>query len=459
MQAAAPAGRQTLTSEMIGELQSLTGTLLAAKPDAVEEYRRFGAIATRQLRPDEAGLTAWLGGKSVLVTGGTGCLGAILLRELGRFGPARLVSVSRGLRSTWSPVPATEYRHADVADREQLGELIRAVRPDVIFHLAAQRDPGRAEAEPELTVRTNVFGTRNVAELAAEFGVADVIAATTGKAMRPYSREVYTATKRAAEWMMARAADRGDCTLTAVRFTHVVENSIVYRRITSWARSGVLRLHDPSTMFYAQSGLESAQLMLQAGLSGQPGRLRIYAISDLGWPVSLIDLALGVLLQTRSSSPIYFSGHDAGYESVPFPGLYDPRTAADSSPLFSAFEAISVERAAGRGVDACTAAYDFGLVPVQSVAGLENAAARGTAGSVLAALDELSWHLLDSSLAAVPATALARAVSFTEPYEQGLSCDHVRMLAAIRRWRDRDGAGVRSARQMAPTAPTAASGP
>ena len=395
----------------------------------------------------------------MLVTGGTGCVGSILLRQLTRFGPARLVSVSRGLRGTWSPVPATEYRHADVADREQLRELIRQVRPDVIFHLAAQRDPGRAEAEAELTVRTNVFGTRNVAELAAEFGVADVIAATTGKAMRPYSREVYTATKRAAEWMMARAAGRGDCRLTAVRFTHVVDNSIVYRRIINWARSGVLRLHDPGTMFYAQSGLESAQLMLGAGLSGEPGRLRIYAISDLGWPVSLIDLAVGVLLQTGSASPIYFSGHDAGYESVPFPGLYDPQTAADASPLFSALEAMSVERAADPGVDVCTAAYDFGLVPPQSVAGLEDAAGAGTAESVLAALDELSWHLLDSSLAAAPVSALARAVHFTEVHEGRLSCDHARMLAAIRRWRDGDGAAARSAEPTARTAAAAASGP
>jgi FlaA1/EpsC-like NDP-sugar epimerase len=204
MQAAAPAGRQELTTEMIGELQSLTETLLAAKPDAIEERRRFGAIGTRQLRTDQAGLGAWLRGKSVLVTGGTGCLGAIMLRQLTQFDPARLVSVSRGLRSTWTPVPAADYRHADVADRERLRDIIAEVRPDVIFHMAAQRDPGRAQAEAALAVRTNVFGTRNVAELAAEFGVADVIAATTGKAMRPYSREVYTATKRTAEWMMAR---------------------------------------------------------------------------------------------------------------------------------------------------------------------------------------------------------------------------------------------------------------
>jgi hypothetical protein len=182
----------------------------------------------------------------------------------------------------------------------------------------------------------------------------------------------------------------------------VVDNSIVYQRMTNWARSGVLRLHDPATMFYAQAGLESAQLMLQAGLSGQTGGLRIYAISDLGWPVSLIDLAVGILQETGSSSPIYFSGHDAGYESVPFPGLYDPETAVEASPLFSAFEATSAGHEASPSIDAHTAAYDFELVPEETVAWLEDAAMTGTGQSVLAALDALSWHLLDSSLAAAP---------------------------------------------------------
>ena len=69
---------------------------------------------------------------------------------------------------------------------------------------------------------------------------------------------------------------------------------------------------------------------------------RVHAITDLGWPVSLIDLALAVLASTGTSTPIYFSGYDQGYEEVPFPGLYDPMTAGDVSPLLNAFEAAAV---------------------------------------------------------------------------------------------------------------------
>jgi hypothetical protein len=195
----------------------------------------------------------------------------------------------------------------------------------------------------------------------------------------------------------------------------------------------VIRLHGPSVGFYAQSGLESAQLMLCAGLGGRQGSLRIYTISDLGWPVSLLDLAIGTLLQAESSSPIYFSGYDAGYESVAFPGLYDPATAGDVSPLLSAFEAVFTESDYKRGVDACTATHDFGQVSEDTLARLELASEAGSEGPLRAVLDELSWQLLDATLAALPHQTLVRAAQLTEPHEAGLSCDHRNMLVAIRR--------------------------
>ena len=175
----------------------------------------------------------------------------------------------------------------------------RQVRPDVVFHLAAQRDPGLAERASHLTISTNVLGTRNVVQACERHGVAELSYASSGKAVRPYSREVYTAAKRAGEWILAEAAARTQVRITASRFTHVVDNSIVYDRLLGWARSGVVRLHDWQTLFYAQSALESAELLLAAGLRAQPGGLRVYAIRDLGWPVSLLDLAIGTLRAGR----------------------------------------------------------------------------------------------------------------------------------------------------------------
>lgn len=437
MRATAPAGRSRPDDSAIARLRSLTADLLAVRPAAVAEAERFRATALRTVPLDAAGQRAWLAGRTVLVTGGTGCIGSALLPLLDKSAPGRLVSVSRGVADDWPRLAMAEYRHADIADRDEMAELFADIRPDVVFHLAAQRDPGRAERAVVETVRTNVLGTRNIAELAARYGVPDVICATSGKALRPYSQAVYTATKRLAEWLLARAAAVSSSRYSAVRFTHVVDNSIVYRRMRDWAAApdGVLRLHDADTMFYAQSALESAQLMIYAGLHASPAGLRTYAISDLGWPVSLLDLALGTLQQAGSVRPIYFSGHDAGYEAAAFPGLYDPRTAGGVSPLFNGFEAQQAEQDSDCGVDACLATPGLSQVPDEYLASLERACGRTAENqveAVRAALDELSWLVFNAAIAAVPKPALHGAIRRAESQPGDLSCEHARMLEAMR---------------------------
>ncbi len=265
MHEAAPPGRQQPDDRVLGELSSLTQALIAARPDASEEYERFLALGQRGIAVPETELAEWLGGATVLVTGGTGCIGSTLMAQIARWRPARLVSVSRGLTSGWPRLAGAEYLHADIRDRPGLATIFGEVRPDVVFHLAAQRDPGLAEREIHRTVTTNVLGTRNVIAASEEAQVPQLVFASTGKALRPYSREVYTASKRAAEWLVADAARRGEVTCAAARFTHVIDNSIIYQRLLGWCGGGVIRLHAADILFYAQSALESAQLLLHAG--------------------------------------------------------------------------------------------------------------------------------------------------------------------------------------------------
>jgi hypothetical protein len=129
--------------------------------------------------------------------------------------------------------------------------------------------------------------------------------------------------------------DSGEALCSGSRFTRVLDNSIVFDRLLDWAAAedGVIRLH-PNIAFYVQS----AQLLPLAFLGAWQGEFRAHAMTELGWSISLLDAALGVLAQQHSRSPIYFSGYDPGYEEVPFPGLYDPATASDVSSLLNAFE-------------------------------------------------------------------------------------------------------------------------
>jgi len=432
MHEAAPPGQDQLDHPVLGELRSLTQALIAACPGAGEEYARFLALGQRCIAVPEAELAAWLGGATVLVTGGTGCIGSALMAQVARWRPGRLVSVSRGVTDGWPRLAGAQYVHADIRDRRGLAAVFDEIRPDLVFHVAAQRDPGLAEHEVHRTVSTNVLGTRQVIAAAENSGVSHVVFASTGKALRPYSREVYTASKRAAEWLVAGAAARGSAIYSAARFTHVVDNSIIRQRLLAWSERGALRLHAADIMFYAQSALESAQLLLCAGVAARRGTLRAHAISDLGWPVSLLDLALGTLARTGSEAPIYFSGYDPGYESRPFPGLYDPLTAGQLSPLLSAFEAAGVDQAAGRPTDAF--ALRFGSYPQDDdglLRALQDACDTGASAAVRAELDALSWWLLDAALAVVPRDTLLRVARLTAQFDRELSPSHRRILAAV----------------------------
>lgn len=435
MRQAVPPGRDTLDDPSLTRLRELTRALLEAKPDAQQEYARFLAISERALPLPDDELDAWLCGKTVVVVGGTGCIGSKLMHQVEIRCPKRLVSVGRGVTAGYPRLPGAEYLQADIRDRSRLAVVFNEVRPDVIFHVAAQRDPGLAEHEVHRTLSTNVLGTQNVITVAAECGVPQVVCASTGKALRPYSPDVYTASKRVAEWVVAQAAAAtSSTTYSTARFTHVVDNSIIHGRLLDWCRGGVIRLHSAEIGFYGESALESAQLLLAAGLGARPGELRVHAITDLGWPVTLLDVTLGVLAQTGSSTPIYISGYDRGYEPIPFPGLYDPLTAGEVSPLLSAFEAATAEPMPGGMVDAFPLAVTPSRELDQRLEELAEACHRTQEAAVLRpALDQVSWALLDATLSAVDQPVLARAAQLTVKHQGVLIPEHQRMLAAIMR--------------------------
>lgn len=435
MRGVAPPGQRRLDDDALAELRELTRALIAAKTGAAEEHARFLAIAERGLCLPEAELSNRLRDANVMVTGGTGCIGSTLMAQLAARASGRLVSVSRGITDEWPLHPGAEYRRADVRDRAAMDALIGEVRPDLIFHVAAQRDPGRAEVEVHRTVSTNVLGTRTVLTAAAEAGVPQVVCASTGKALRPYSPDMYTASKRAAEWVASGVAASSGMLISAGRFTHVLDNSIIYRRLLSWAdepEDGVIRLHSPDIAFYVQSALESAQLLLLACLGSARGEFRVLAISDLGWPVSLMDLALDVLARSDSATPVYVSGYDQGYEEIPFPGLYDPMTAGDVSPLLNAFEAGSVVGSPCPMVDS----FRVDMAPEPRAVKLLTALAdvcdrTQDPSTVRCALNELSWSLLDCTLRAAPRKALMRSAAMAHRHSASLGADHRRILEAI----------------------------
>ena len=132
MRAVAPPGQRRLGDGVLAKLRELTQSLIAAKTGAAEEHARFLAIAERGLCLPEAELADRLRDATVLVTGGTGCIGSTLMAQLAARCPGRLVSVSRGVTGNWPRqagrrVPARRrqgprrHGHADARDQARRG--------------------------------------------------------------------------------------------------------------------------------------------------------------------------------------------------------------------------------------------------------------------------------------------------------------------------------------------------
>jgi nucleoside-diphosphate-sugar epimerase len=411
-----PPGRTVLSRSEFDRLREVTAALVHARGDCGRrEVARFQDLRDRELQLDRAVLDRMFRGRTVMVTGGTGCIGSSLLAQLRELAPMRLVSVSRGTTAAVAPVGGVDYQRVDLREAAAVDAVFSRVRPDVVFHLGAQRSPALAEVEVARTFSTNVLGSVHVFDAASRHG-AMVVHASTGKAMRPYSSDVYAASKKMTEWLLQYAVHERSLRAAAVRFTHVVDNSIVYRRLREWVNTGTtIRLHDPQTCFYLQSAREAAQLLLCAATVASGDELPLAAIRDVGMPVALLDLAIGAIADQAGNRPervvpIYLCGPEPGYDPSVYPGLYDPLLAGDVSPLLSAFEAHDVSAAIScDGVDVTVVRAGQEHRTRALVGRLGSAALAGADPARLRAqAEECGWAVLASIASMLPTRTLRR---------------------------------------------------
>jgi nucleoside-diphosphate-sugar epimerase len=389
---------------------------------------------TRYLKTRFRGIHGWDGpsripteNKNVLVTGASGCIGSALVGLLADHAPRCLVGV--GLGATRDHLD--EYHEMDVRNRDEIRGLFRRTKPDVVFHLAAQRHPGLAERNVFDTVSTNVTGTRNVLDAAIECGAEKFVFASTGKAVRPHTLDVYAASKKVSEWMVAQNAAAGAIECAVARFTHVVDNGIVLERLRRWTENDEpFRLHSPESPFYIQSALESAQLLLCSLQGCGAPDLPMFAINDLGWPVTALDLAVGVLKEARKEARLEILGPQPGYEQGIYPGLYDPACCGEVSPLFNfaeSFGADPLEHAPA--VDRVRLAFDRSCAVDD---GVQDLLWRRHERNIRQRLDAVLWDMLQARLLFVPTGVLTRIARVTRAHRAGMSAHHALIDDSVR---------------------------
>jgi FlaA1/EpsC-like NDP-sugar epimerase len=249
------------------------------------------------VRVDLKEIAGYLGGKTVLITGAGGSIGSELCRQVAAVYPQKLVLLGHGensIHNIWLelrekfPGVALAIEIADIRDKPRVDNVFQKHRPDVVFHAAAHKHVPLMELHPAEAVKTNIFGTRNLAQAASRFGTKGFLLISTDKAVNPSS--VMGATKRFAELIIAQENLSSETTFTAVRFGNVLgsSGSVVPLFKQQIARGGPVTVTHPEMKRYFMTIPEAVQLVIQAGAMARGGEVFVL---DMGEPVKIVDMA------------------------------------------------------------------------------------------------------------------------------------------------------------------------
>jgi len=287
------AGVQALTVPSIDDLMSGKATVSQIRHVELDDL-----LGRDPVTLDASGLSEWISGRTVMVTGAGGSIGSEICRQVLRFRPRVLVLLELGEHALYQVeqelprlAPDTTFVWAigDVKNRTRMDELMTLHRPSVVFHAAAYKHVPLMENENAWeALVNNVGGTRTLAETAIRHRVEKFVFVSTDKAVNPTN--VMGASKRLAELVCQVLQQPGSTRFVIVRFGNVLGStgSVVPKFRAQIAAGGPVTVTHPEIRRYFMSISEAAQLVLQAGLMGTGGEIFVL---DMGEPVKIADLA------------------------------------------------------------------------------------------------------------------------------------------------------------------------
>ena len=314
---------------IVSRLPSLdSGDVPRLAPVAVEDL-----LLRQSTTIDYARLEALVKGKSVIVTGGGGSIGAEICHRVVAFGAARLLIIENSEPALYAITEAlaaeqveaeVDGRIADIRDRERIMRLMSEFKPDLVFHAAALKHVPILERDWSEGVKTNIFGSVNVADAALAAGAEAMVMISTDKAIEPVS--MLGLTKRFAE-MYCQALDhdhavqagRKRMRLISVRFGNVLASngSVVPKFKAQIEAGGPVTVTHPEMVRYFMTIREACDLVITAATHalGAQRSVSVYVL-NMGQPVKIVDLAERMIrlsgLQPGIDIEVVFTGMRPG---------------------------------------------------------------------------------------------------------------------------------------------------
>ncbi|MFA5442463.1 MAG: nucleoside-diphosphate sugar epimerase/dehydratase [Bacilli bacterium] len=266
-------------------------------------------LGREPVKLDNKELSKMFDGATILVTGAGGSIGSELVNQIYDAKPARLVlfdiyengvyDVQQKLLMKARKVfnkTEVEVLIGSTYNEQRMEQIFKKYKPDYVYHAAAYKHVPLMEESPQEAIRTNVFGTYNVAYLANKYHAKKMILVSTDKAVR--STNVMGATKRFAEMIIQHFSQLTTTTkYAAVRFGNVLgsSGSVIPLFKKQILEGGPITVTDERITRFFMTIDESVSLILQCSIYANKGEIFIL---DMGEPVKIISLAEKMIRQS-----------------------------------------------------------------------------------------------------------------------------------------------------------------
>lgn len=289
---------------VVSRLPSLdAGGVPQLRPIAIED------LLLRATQPiDHSRIERLVKGKAIVVTGGAGSIGSEICERVILHGASRVLVIDNSEPALYGVMEALssrashakiEGRIADVRDRHRIFQLLQEFKSEIVFHAAALKHVPILERDWSEGVKTNVFGSVNVADAAIASGVEAIVMISTDKAIEPVS--MLGLTKRFAEMYCQALDDDIRCSgfqsarLISVRFGNVLASrgSVVPKFKAQIAAGGPVTVTHPDMLRYFMTIREACDLVITAASHavGAVGQDASVYVLNMGQPVKIVDLA------------------------------------------------------------------------------------------------------------------------------------------------------------------------
>ncbi|TAF43896.1 MAG: polysaccharide biosynthesis protein [Sphingobacteriales bacterium] len=274
-------------------------------------------LERQAIQIDEKSIEAQIQGTRILVTGAAGSIGREIVHQLLKFKP-QLIILNDVAESALHELQLELYDIdssynftvfiGDVRNYERMQILFETFKPHFVYHAAAYKHVPMMENNPSEAIRTNVLGTKVIADLSVKYLVRKFVMVSTDKAVNPTN--VMGASKRIAEIYVQSLYESFDkngviyknglshlnqsakakTKFITTRFGNVLgSNGSVIPRFKAQIQKGgpITVTHSEITRFFMTIP-EACRLVLEAGAMGNGGEIFIF---DMGKSVKIVELA------------------------------------------------------------------------------------------------------------------------------------------------------------------------